>query len=177
MTSLLAGMSTALLVAGISYAGRRKPGYSHLQHTISELGETDSPVARLVNYGLFLPVGVLLFGLAASTDYTALRGLATCVGVGYVVAASFPCDPGSPLSGSSRQQIHNLGGAVEYIGGAYFLSQLTPEHTFLGQHLFTIAAGVVGALAVLLSVPGLPIRGLVQRIAEVVLFGTLTAVA
>ncbi|MBD9358367.1 hypothetical protein [Methylomonas albis] len=39
----------------------------------------------------------------------------------YVFGAVFPCDPGSPLIGSWRQQIHNLFGTFEYLGGGFRL--------------------------------------------------------
>lgn len=178
MTFLLSLISTTLLLTGVLYFGWRKPAYSHLRHTISELGEEQSPVAHKVNIGLFLPVGLLLFGVAWQTDMSAMHGLATCLGLGYVVAAFFPCDVRSPVSGSGRQQLHNLGGAVEYIGGAYFLTQISTELTVLGANPFKLGAGLVIAGAILLSLPiVLSVRGLVQRLIETVLFGSLIAVA
>ncbi|MBD2755625.1 DUF998 domain-containing protein [Spirosoma validum] len=176
MTYVLTLISTLALLTGIIYFGWRKPGYNHLNRTISELGEIGSPITRPVNYGLFLFVGVLLWVVAALTDENAVAGLAVCVGTGYVVAAFFPCDTGSPLSGSGRQQIHNLGGAVEYIGGAYFLGQFSTTFTLFGYDPFSVAAGSVLAGALLLSIPDLPFRGLVQRVIEAILFGSLLAV-
>lgn len=173
MTFILTLFSSLVLLTGIIYFGWRKPNYNHWHHTISELGEVGSPVARPVNYGLFLPVGLLLWLLAVLTNTTAVAGLAGCVGVGYVVAAFFPCDVGSPASGSSRQQIHNLGGAVEYIGGAYFLSQISAEPILFGFDLFPVAAAVVLVGSIGLSIPRLVIRGFLQRVIEVVLFGSL----
>lgn len=40
--------------------GGRRPGYSHLRHTISELGETGSPLGKRVSYFGFVPIGLLL---------------------------------------------------------------------------------------------------------------------
>ncbi len=173
MTFILTLFSSLLLLTGIIYFGWRKPNYNHWHHTISELGEVGSPVARPVNYGLFLPIGVLLWLVAVLTDVEAVAGLAGCVGAGYVVAALFPCDVGSPTSGSSRQQIHNLGGAIEYIGGAYFLSQISTKLMLFNYDFFSIAAITVIAGGIGLSIPHLFIRGGVQRIIEVVLFGSL----
>ena len=169
----LALSSTLLLLIGIGYFGWRKPAYSHWHDTISELGEVGSPFSRAVSYGLFLPVGILLGLVATLADTTALAGLAGCVGTGYVVAAYFPCDVGSPLSGSGRQQIHTIGGAIEYLGGAYWLTQLSPQLMVVGYNLYSIAASslIVGSL--LLSIPGLLIRGLIQRMMEGILFGSL----
>jgi len=173
MTVGLVLFSLLLLLAGIAYFGWRKPAYSHWQHTISELAEVGSPLSSLVSYGLFLPVGLLL-GLAATlADSTSIAGLAGCVGTGYIVAALFPCDVGSPLSGSGRQQIHNLGGAVEYIGSAYWLTQLSPHRMIIDDNLYSIAASSLLVGSILVSIPGLPLRGLVQRLMEGILFGSL----
>lgn len=169
----LALLSTALLLTGIAYFGWKKPAYSHWQHTISELGEVGSPLSRTVSYGLFLPVGLLLELVAMLAETTALAGLSGCVGTGYVVAAFFPCDVGSPLSGSGRQRIHNLGGAVEYIGGAYWLTQMGNPVFVMGYNLYAIAAGSLIVGSILLSIPGLPFRGLIQRLMEGGLFGAL----
>jgi hypothetical protein len=173
MTFGLALSSGLLLLVGIGYFGWRKPTYSHWQDTISELGEVGSPLSRVVSYGLFLPVGLLLGLVAMLTQTTALAGLAACVGTGYVVAAFFPCDVGSPLSGSSRQGIHNLGGAAEYIGGAYWLTQMDTPLLVMDYNLYSIAAGSLIVGSILLSIPGLPLRGLIQRLIEGVLFGSL----
>lgn len=173
MTFALALGSTLLLLMGIGYFGWRKPAYSHWHDTISELGEVGSPLSPAVSYGLFLPVGVLLGLIATLAETTTLAGLAGCVGTGYVVAAFFPCDVGSPLSGSGRQQIHNVGGAVEYIGGAYWLTQISPQRMVIDYNLYAISAGSLLAGSILLSIPGLPIRGLVQRMMEGILFGSL----
>ena len=173
MTFGLVLSCTLLLLTGISYFGWRKPAYSHWHDTISELGEVGSPLSRLVSYGLFLPVGLLLGLVAALADTTALAGLAGCVGTGYVVAALFPCDVGSPLTGSGRQQIHNVGGAVEYLGSAYWLTQLSPHRMVIDDNLYSIGAGSLIVGSILLSIPGLRIRGLIQRMMEGIVFGTL----
>lgn len=152
----------------------RRPAYSHLRHTISELGETGAPAARQVNYGVFLPVGVILLttGVMLHSEHPNAAGLAACIGAGYAIAAFFPCDPGSPLSGSLRQQIHNAGGAIEYLGGAYFIARLQAEGT-LAPDIPGLPALLL-ASAVALSIPALsPWRGLIQRLAEMALFLSL----
>jgi len=164
--------STYLLSAIVGFAARR-PDYSHFKNTISELGEAGAASARLVSFGVFLPVGLtlLLVAVLARPVEADAALLALCIAVGYVVAAIFPCDPGSPVSGSPRQAVHNLGGGVEYIGGALALWRLSKTHGLL----FQVAALIVGAAAVALSIPSLPgIRGLVQRVAEAALFAGLT---
>lgn len=164
-------LTTVFFLVSLLFLATRKPGYSHLRHTISELGEVGAPDQRLVAFGVFLPIGVLLLVAAFLMRSSEPRSLlALCIGVGYVVAVFFPCDPGSPVTGTTRQSVHNLGGAVEYIGGAFALWKIS-EH--LGQP-FQIAAVIVGAAAILLSVPEVgPLRGLIQRLAEACLFGGL----
>lgn len=173
---------TLYLLAGIIYFAQRRREYSHVRHTISELGEMGAPHQRFVSLGLFLPIGaaLLLIGLflyrqASEEISDVLGGLSICVGIGYIVAAFFPCDKGSPLSGTTRQQIHNLGGFVEYAGSAFFLIQAADR---LPSSWFDTIGYTVLAGAVLLSVQALfSWRGLIQRVAEVSLFGALIALS
>lgn len=162
------------LLAGIIFWGARVPGHRHLRNTISELGEVGSDFTRQVSWGLFLPVGVLLLAAGfLEGDGGAARGLAYCLGTGYVVAAFFPCDAGSPLTGSSRQQIHNVGGFVEYAGGTFFLFRAAESGSSYVLVDYKIAAMIVFAGIVLISIPRFLARGLVQRVLEVVLFACL----
>lgn len=164
--------AAAHLLVLLFFLGAKRPGYSHLRHTISELGEVGAPHQRLVAFGVFLPVGALLVLVASLARLLAPEPalLALCIAIGYLVAALFPCDVGSPLSGTNRQAVHNLGGAVEYIGGAFALLRIA-EH--FGQP-FRAAGFIVLAIAIAISLPPFAaIRGLIQRIAELGLFGGL----
>jgi hypothetical protein len=171
---LLTLLASGYLLTELIVLGRRRPLYSHTRDTISELGEIGAPDQRMVAVGGFLPVGVVLLLVAALLNGANRPAalLALCVAIGYLTAAAFPCDPGSPLSGSPRQGLHNLGGAAEYIGGGFALLQLSQT---LGQ-AFGAAGLVVLSIAIALSVPGIAaIRGLIQRVAEICLFGCLAA--
>ncbi len=162
----------AYLFAALFVLGRKKPGYSHLRHTISELGESGAPQETLVAMGVFLPIGLVLLLVAYLVRHLAVEefALALCLALGYIVAAVFPCDAGSPTSGSWRQAIHNAGGAVEYLGGAFALVRMAE---YLGP-LFKVLGMVVLGSAILISLPPLAaVRGLVQRVAELCLFGGL----
>lgn len=123
LTASLTVLAAAYLFISLFVLATKKGGYSHVRHTISEIGEVGSPHQGFVAFGLFLPVGLSLLAVAGLLHSTssATAALALCVAVGYVVAALFPCDVGSPLSGSTRQAIHNAGGAVQYIGGGFAL--------------------------------------------------------
>jgi hypothetical protein len=165
-------ISLCLLIS-IFYFGRKQPGYNHIKDTISELAQTGSLNERMINYFVFFVVGLSLFLLGLYVYYTvsnpiakAYSGLLCSVAIGYGVAAFFPCDPGCPLAGSTKQFIHNAGGFVEYVGGGYFMFQI-PE-------LQAIAPVVLGA-GILMSFTFLfRWRGLVQRVAEIFLFISMT---
>lgn len=147
--------------------------YSHVRDTISELGEKGSPFEKVVAYAVFLVVGFILILSSGALSFQDsltetqlnLCGLLACVGTGYAIAAFFPCDPGSPLTGSPRQSIHNFGGIIEYIGGAYFLIRTAlPIFPILGYLI--ISASVAMSFSF-----WAPWRGFIQRVAEVGLFG------
>src|SRR5688572_19679989 len=95
--------------------GSRKPGYSHVRHTISELGETGSPVGRSVSFIGFLSTGIavwlFLLVTAGALPDGATDPLYTLslVGAGYVGGAIFRCDPGAPPVGSSQNGIVLMG--------------------------------------------------------------------
>jgi len=165
-------LALGYLFASLLRLAPRKPGYSHWRHTISELGEIGAVDQQRVAWGLFMPIGVAFLLEAWLLRSTAPAGSAVClcIAVGYLIATAFPCDPGSPISGSARQAVHNLGGAVEYIGGGFAL--LASAETFGLQA--RIAGFLVLAVAVALTIlPQHAPRGLVQRLGEIVLFGSV----
>ena len=169
---MLASIASAYLVVGVLIAGRRHRGYSHIRRTISELGEVGTDHTWVVSLGVFVPVGVCL-GITAwllHASHPSVAALAGSIAVGYLVGGVFPCDAGSPAVGSLRQLIHNLGGAAEYMGGAVSL-MWTAEDAGAG---FRVAGFVVAISAITLLFEN-PVRGLIQRIAEVCLFGGLLA--
>ena len=165
IASVYLGVSTAIFA-------HRKPGYSHARHTISELAEYGSEYTRHVSLGVFLPVAVFLGIVAWHLRVTdpPVATLALSVAIGYGLGALFPCDPGSPLTGSVRQAFHNLGGGIQYIGGAIALM-------WIGESAgpgFYVTGLLVGIAAIILSFES-PVRGFVQRIAESCLFLGLLA--
>jgi hypothetical protein len=173
MPVLILTLAAALyLSAALLVLGARKPAYSHLRHTISELGESGAPQAGLVATGLFLPIGLgmVLVAWLSRPLGSGISALALCIAVGYLAAAAFPCDPGSPLSGSWRQGLHNQGGAVQYGGGAAVLLQMSGQ---AGQPFRAFGLCVIVALIALSAPPLASVRGLAQRVAEGCLFGGL----
>ena len=172
LATILTVIAATYLFVGLLVLAPRKAGYRQLTHTISEVGERGAPDQRIVALGLFLPIGLLLLLVAYLVRPVsgASAVLALCIAVGYLGAAAFPCDPGSPASGSASQGLHNLAGAVEYIGGGFALITLAE---LLGQSFALAGYVVLGAAVALSFIPANMVRGLVQRVAEVCLFGGL----
>lgn len=176
----IASVMAIYLAAAIVGFALRRSDYSHLQNSISELGEFGARDSALVSWGVFFPVGLGAAALAVHFWRNGARAagiLAACIATGYIVAAFFRCDPGSPLSGSGRQAIHNLGGAVEYFGGAAALLLMARGSPRL-RWVFAIAGVVVLLVSIGVSVPDLAhLRGLIQRCGETCQFGALILAA
>lgn len=175
MALVLLVMASVFLGAAIGWFAARRADYSHVRHTISELGESGARSERAVSYGVFLPVGCTLLMIALLTKETSPVGsmLALCIGIGYVASAFFPCDPGSPVVGSLSQMIHNYVGGIQYVGGSIALWHLGGIESSV---CFRVTSICVGVATVALVTPGLwRVRGLVQRVAELGLFGGLAA--
>jgi hypothetical protein len=173
---VFAVLSAALAAAVPMYYGSRKPGYSHLRHTISELGETGSPVGENVSYRGFISIGIslwLFLAMAASLlpSQSDVFFMLSLVGAGYVGGGAFRCDPGAPATGSWRTALHNIFGALEYFGAAAaFFALKRSEFWSPLSEVMTFAGGIVIFCLAGLSFPH-PFRGLIQRIAEATIFG------
>ena len=190
-TRFMAGIcglaASSHVLAGTWMFASLRPEYSHIRNTISELGEYGDPLSPLVSFGFFLPVGVLVW-LAlylaypfSSNDSLTSAGLLAfaSLGFGYVMSAFFPCDPGSPLFGTWRQHAHNMAGFVEYLGSGTGLIIFGNVHMraklAISGTLLILSGMAVIVCLVLMSVPELSsVRGLVQRGAEVIIFGWVT---
>jgi len=171
--SVLALATLSYLAVAVLGLAAVRVDYSHVRDTISQLGESRARFGQLTSLAVFLPVGAalsVLSYLALSLDRDVAL-LAACLAVGYLGAGLFRCDPGSPSRGTWRQQVHNACGRVEYLGGAYALYRLAVQS---GPLSFAPAAVVVLVSSVTF-VPGQwRVRGLVQRVAELTLFISLT---
>ncbi len=168
-----------------------KPGYSHASQFISELNASGTAFAWQAGWLGFVPFGLSILLLAwRATPLLPLRGIGR-VGVWLVAAmeagawigsAFAPCDVGCPIdgSGSTSQQLHNLLGGGTYLG------------TTLGVVLIAISPGLRAGSRLLLAMavvlwfvlfgamvdPAFAnVRGVLQRAAEVILYGTLLATA
>ena len=178
----LVAVAAAVVLLGTLYFASLRSGYSHISNTISELGETGAPQAHLVAFGFFLPVGLIVWwalwlahrhgsGQDTLLVLFALSGL----GAGYVLAAFFSCDPGAPLFGSWRTLVHNAAGVIDYGGTAFgflLFCQYCARHKRRAQAAIFGVAAALGFLAIVLLgfPPAFPVRGAVQRVAELIQF-------
>jgi len=182
LSPALIAVAALLVLFETLYFASLRPGYSHVSNTISELGETGAPRARQVAFGFFLPVGLLvwlalwLVHRETSDKHLSLILVAlSCLGTGYALSAIFPCDPGGPFYGTWRTLIHNGLGLIDY-GGTGFGFLLVARYFSARKATFPVVAFLVAGILVLLgllllaSESALPIRGAVQRVAEVVQF-------
>jgi hypothetical protein len=180
---MTAALAATWAVALPWWFARRRSGYSHLRQTLSELGEAGAPQARAVAWVAFAPLGLLVILVAlllrghlpAGGEFTQAMVLLSLLGASYLCAAVFPCDPGAPAWGSWHNQLHNLGGALGYGGSAVGLIEL--GRALEDVRALAPLAGVTGACGMavffglfLLSFES-PVRGLVQRLMETLLFG------
>lgn len=156
----------AYLSTATAWYAQRRPEYSHLRHTISELGEQGSADERSVSYLVFLPVGLacLLVAWLSRTSHPGAPGLLVAVGAAYSLSALFPCDPGTPLAGTWKNSIHNLAGGIAYAAIAYQLNDLAdgPMGNYFQFTLWLLGAFLIAFVA------GWPRQriGLLQRLAE-----------
>lgn len=184
----------ALAVATVAYGvtfnvvgALVKPGYSTASQFISELNATGSAWATELGWFGFLPLG-LLFGafllsvreLASGTRSERLGWwLLWSQPVALVGALLAPCDLGCPVDGSASQRLHNLLGVTTYFAGAAGLFVLGAARFGPATRTYLRFAGVSFAvLFVLMLAPEAePIRGLLQRAADLLLGGAVLLIA
>ena len=180
----LAVFYLAVLFGGAS----QKSDYSHISQYISELNAAGSAWSWQIGYLGFLPLGLLGFGLllvvARSTRLSGTSQIGCWLLIGepiaYAGSAFAPCDLGCPSTGSLSQNAHNI------------LSVITLLMTTLGLALLSFnkritqikRVGWLGLAAIFVTLytlalaPDLaPWKGLLQRLAEGILYGCLCVVA
>lgn len=189
MRALTGVLGSLWFVLAVVVFGTLRPGYSHLQQMMSELGEHSAPYALGFNLLGFLPSGALLvlFGLQLSAWLGRQRlprgpGLLIALhGLGMALAAYFSCDPGcNPPTPSPLQIGHNLLAAIKFpalVAAAGWLGvalwQRSEQRGLAGYSLATAvtAMGLMGLFvqAVALQQPA----GVWQRMFLGVLYGWL----
>ena len=165
-----------------------KNDYSHISQYISELNATGSEWNWQIGYFGFLPLGlfgfVLLLVVAPSARLTGISQIGYWMliaePVAYIGSAFAPCDLGCPSAGSLSQNIHNILSGVTLLIttlGLVFLSfnkRLAP----IKRVGWLVLSAIFITLYMLALVPDLsPWRGLLQRLAEGILYGCLCLVS
>lgn len=184
----------ALAIASVLYAvtfyvvgAWLKPGYSHSANFISELNATGTPWAQVLGLFGFVPLGLILAAfLLVAFPVARLAGpsragflLLWSQPVAFIGAAMAPCDPGCS-GGSALQQVHDLLGLVTYLAAAaaFFLLSFHVLLSARGRSYLRFAAVAWLGLFVLMLVPELAsIRGMLQRVADGLLWITVLLVA
>lgn len=184
LLGLLGVMASIFAFTMPIYFARRTVGYSSRLNTLSELGATGSPHQKSVSWFYFLPlsIAIIIFVMLGQSAITFLTqdtwvwGMVGLVGVGYLIAALFPCDQGAPIGGSVSNKVHNIAGLLEYLGagvglifmGGGAIQNSAPPH----MTVYLILSGSVILLSlVMLILPSFNrVRGWVQRLAEASFF-------
>lgn len=169
-------------------SGALKPGYSHVSQYISELNAIGTPYDWQIGLFGFVPFGLLLaVVLILASPLLPIRGVAR-VGywmllleaVAYIGSAFAPCDAGCPAEGSRSQQLHNLLGLLTYLGtcvGVVLLACGTRLPSRTRAALLVVAMLWLLLFFAMVLPPFEPVRGLLQRMGEAMLYGTLLALA
>ena len=188
MSSRWLVVALAIFYAVVVYGGASlKDDYSHISQYISELNASGSSWSWQIGYLGFLPLGLLGFLLLlVVVPHAKLSGISRVGGwmlvaepVAYVGSAFAPCDLGCPTTGSLSQNIHNILSVVTLpvtALGLVFLS-LDRRLTLSNRVGWLLLAVTFITLYALALVPDLaPWKGLLQRIAEGILYGSLCMV-
>ena len=176
----------ALFTVVVLVLAALRPGYSHLQHFISELGVAGTPYAAVMNYAGFVPTGLMLaaFGVALSLALPSGRliklaaVLVTTFGLGIAASGMLSCDLGCPQGeGSLGNVVHNTIAPVSFlcliaamaILGVRFRSVPAWRHLSLFS-LLASAAALCLLVVLASSLDSRVLTGLWQRLLLAVLF-------
>ena len=175
-SSVLAALAVLLLTV---LGAAAFPKYSHASQFISELGAVGAPNASLVNFAGFLPAGILVLAFSVLAWLALPRSAGTSLGLlgialfglGYLVAAFYPCEPGCrPPQPSTSQLIHNALGLAGYVTAPVFLSLLgwQARKWVNGSALSNLAyvCGVLSLVGLVLLSPEFAYVGVAQRMLE-----------
>ena len=185
---LMAALATLVGLVPVWWFAKRREDYSHMRQTISELGETGAPDAKKVAIFAFAPAGhtlwlfvaALAFAVPQLADGSGLW-LFALLGLGYVGAAMFPCDPGAPLWGTWRNNLHNLIAGIGYLGTVAGMTELgrAMEDVPALQSIARVSQlmGQGAFFGVFLLSFQSPVRGLIQRVLEAVFYVWMLMVA
>lgn len=179
-----ATMDIVLLVGGAAL----KPGYSQTANFISELNATGTPWGQQIGWFGFVPLGLLIAAfLFIAAPVARVQGasrfgywLLFSQAVAYLSMPFAACDAGCPLEGSSRQAMHNLIGLLTYFAAGIGMIMLAfaPSLDKAARSALALGGIVWLGLFLLMVDPAFqPSRGLLQRMAEAILYAVLVFIA
>lgn len=165
-----------------------KAEYSHFSQYISELNATGTAWSWQIGYLGFVPLGLLglvlllMVGQRARLSGPSRLGcwLLIAEPIVYVGSAFAPCDLNCPTTGSLSQNIHNLLSTITLVVTTAGLVMLYFNKSLpLSKRVgWLVLAGTFITLYALALTPDLaPWRGLLQRLAEGILYGSLCLVS
>ena len=178
-----------MFTAAVIAASASHPGYAQLRNAISELGATGAPGAGIMNFGGFLPYGLLIvaFALAVHRGIHEDAGgwlgptILAVYGLAYVALAVSPCDPGCQAAiPSLHHRMHML------LGDLIFLTAVLGPFTLYARMLRdpgwrSLAPATLilpGTAWLFLEASGVGVSGpLRQRLWLLLLFGWIVLVA
>lgn len=149
-----------LFTISVVVAGYLTPGYSHFHQSISELGESCAPFARLVFWLGFTPLGTSFALYSIQTRDMFISDIPTVlfllIGLAIVIAGVFPSDPQNQRDTRSGK-IHARGvfcllillSIAPFVFSISALYQIPPADWFFG---FSLSTGLF-ALVFLLVLP------------------------
>lgn len=165
-----------------------KAEYSHLSQYISELNATGSAWGWQIGFLGFLPLGLLGAALLLVVAPRArLQGISR-IGcwlliaepIAYIGSTFAPCDLGCPSAGSLAQNAHNIVSVLTLpitTLGLVFLSCNSRLALVQRMGWLVLAAGFITLYAFALVPDVAQWRGLLQRLAEGVLYGCLCIIS
>ena len=190
--SAAAGIIGPILFAIIVIAlGYLWTGYDPLTQTISELGATNAPYMGIqaLNFAI-LGILTIIFAIGLAIHSGLFRSTAIVVGMyglGTLLVAFLPCDPGCSFRGSSVVQVaHGLDALISFIGLAiapllfWRSSRTASSWTKTSVWSLRVAIGSIPLLCAYLAITilaSLPYTGLLQRIFFGLLFAWMIVIA
>lgn len=177
-------MGLLVLFAGAAV----KPGYSQVSQYISELNATGTAHAVAIGWSGFVVLGTLIAAfLFVAAPVARVRGasragywLLLSQPVAYLGAVIVPCDAGCPVEGTISQGLHNLLGVLTYpAAGLGFLLLAAAPGISTGVRAMLVLAGAIwlGMFGLMLDPAFVEVRGLLQRIAEAMLYVVIALIA
>jgi len=166
-------------------------GYNPLTQTISELGATNAPTMGLqaLNFAI-LGILTTIFAIGLNIHNGFFRSTAIVVGMyglGSLLVAFLPCNPGCSFRGSSVVQVaHSLDALISFttIATAPLLfwrsSRTVPSWTKTSVWSLRVAIGSISLLCAPLAITVLslsPYTGLLQRVFFGLLFAWMIVIA